>query len=163
MLFRSFDNAATSLPKPTGVADAVAGAIRRAGNPGRSGHALSLRSARDLFTARERLAELFDAPDSSRFIFTENATYALNQAIKGILRPGDHVVTTSMEHNSVMRPLRALEARGVGVTVVPGTSAGTIDLLALREACAAPTRLLDRKSTRLNSSHMSESRMPSSA
>jgi cysteine desulfurase family protein len=80
--------------------------------------------------------------DPSSLVWTANATHALNQALHGLLRPGDHVVTTSLEHNSVMRPLRALEARGVGVTVVPGTSAGTIDLLALREACAAPTRLL---------------------
>jgi Selenocysteine lyase len=93
------------------VAKAVGEAILRAGNPGRSGHALSIRSARDLFAARERLAELFGCADSSRFVFTENATVALNQAIKGVLRPGDHVVTTSVEHNSVMRPLRRMEER----------------------------------------------------
>ncbi|HEY5996312.1 MAG TPA: aminotransferase class V-fold PLP-dependent enzyme, partial [Candidatus Deferrimicrobiaceae bacterium] len=99
---RSFiylDNAATSLPKPRGVAEAVAEAIGRAGNPGRSGHLLSVGSARDLFTARERLAELFGFRDSSRFAFTENATGSLNRALKGLLRPGDHVVTTSVEHN----------------------------------------------------------------
>ncbi len=136
------DNAATSLPKPPGVAEAVAGAICRAGNPGRSGHALSIGSARDLFTARERLAELFGFRDSSRFVFTENATGALNQAIKGLLRSGDHVVTTSVEHNSVMRPLRRLESAGVSVTVVPADATGTVDAAGMIAAIRPETRLL---------------------
>lgn len=121
---------------------AVASALRRAGNPGRSGHVLSIRSARDLFDARERLAALFDARDSSRFVFTENATAALNQAIKGLLRPGDHVVTTSVEHNSVMRPLRALEKDGVQLEVVCCRPDGTIDLDLLRSAIVPGTRLV---------------------
>ncbi len=144
-VFRSLvylDNAATSLPKPGGVAAAVAGAIRRAGNPGRSGHALSIRSARDLFVARERLAELFAVKDSSRFIFTENATYALNQAIKGVLRPGDHVVTTSMEHNSMMRPLRRMEKAGVSVTVVPADRTGAVSAKSVAGAISGKTRLV---------------------
>jgi len=124
------------------VADAVAAAIRRAGNPGRSGHILSVRSARDLFSARERLAELFGAGDSSRFVFCENATAALNQAIKGTLRPGDHVVTTSVEHNSVMRPLRRLEEGGVRVTVVPAGADGVVDSLAVEAAFRKTTRLV---------------------
>jgi cysteine desulfurase family protein len=136
------DNAATSLPKPRGVAEAVAEAIGRAGNPGRSGHALSIGSARDLFTARERLAELFGFRDSSRFVFTGNATGALNQAIKGLLRPGDHVVTTSVEHNSVMRPLRRLEALGVSLTVVPADPTGTVDAADVSAAIRKETRLV---------------------
>jgi len=136
------DNAATSLPKPPGVAEAVAAAIRRAGNPGRSGHILSVRSARDLFTARERLAELFGAGDSSRFVFTENATAALNQAIKGTLRPGDHVVTTSVEHNSVMRPLRRMEESGVRVTVVRAGADGVVDARAVVAAFRRETRMV---------------------
>jgi cysteine desulfurase family protein len=142
---RSFiylDNAATSLPKPRGVAEAVAEAIGRAGNPGRSGHLLSIGSARDLFTARERLAELFGFRDSSRFAFTENATGSLNRALKGLLRPGDHVVTTSVEHNSVMRPLRRLEADGVSVTVVPADAFGTVDADAVVGAIRKDTRLV---------------------
>ncbi|NJD61107.1 MAG: aminotransferase class V-fold PLP-dependent enzyme [Deltaproteobacteria bacterium] len=136
------DNAATSLPKPQGVAEAVASAIRRAGNPGRSGHALSLRSARDLFSAREKLAELFGAKDSSRFVFTGNATAALNQAIKGLLSAGDHVVTTSVEHNSVMRPLRRMiETAGVTVTVVPAGPDGVVDAGAVAAAIRRKTRL----------------------
>ncbi|MGE5189506.1 MAG: aminotransferase class V-fold PLP-dependent enzyme [Gemmatimonadota bacterium] len=136
------DNAATSLPKPPRMAEAVASAIRRAGNPGRSGHVLSIRSARDLFDARERLAALFDARDSSRFVFAENATTALNQAIKGILRPGDHAVTTSVEHNSVMRPLRRMEGEGVAVTVVPADREGVVDAGAVAAAIRPSTRLV---------------------
>ncbi len=141
--FIYLDNAATSLPKAPGVPEAVADALRRAGNPGRSGHALSLRSARDLFTARERLAALFNAPDPSRFVFTENATAALNQAIKGLLRKGDHVVTTSVEHNSVMRPLRRLaDAAGVRVTVVPADRNGAVRAADVRAAVSPRTRLV---------------------
>ena len=124
------------------MAEAVAAAIRRAGNPGRSGHALSIRSARDLFTARERLAQIFGAGDSSRFIFTGNATAALNQAIKGILRPGDHVVTTSVEHNSVMRPLRRMQEAGVRVTVVPAGADGVADARDIVAAFRKATRMV---------------------
>ena len=124
------------------MAEAVAAAIRRAGNPGRSGHVLSIRSARDVFAARERLAELFGARDSSRFVFTENATTALNQAIKGILRAGDHVVTTSVEHNSVMRPLHRMEGAGVSVTMVPAGRDGAVDAQAVTAAIRQTTRLV---------------------
>ena len=140
--FLYLDNAATSLPKPKGVAEAVAEAIGRAGNPGRSGHLLSIRSARDLFEARERLAALMGFRDSSRFVFTENATGALNRAIKGILRPGDHVVTSSVEHNSVMRPLRRLQEAGVTVTVVPADPSGAVDAPAFARAIRKGTRLV---------------------
>lgn len=136
------DNAATSLPKPPGVAEAVAAAIRRAGNPGRSGHALSIGSARDLFRTRERLAELFEAGDSSRFVFTPNATAALNLAIKGLLRPGDHVVTTSVEHNSVTRPLRRMQESGVSVTAVPADRTGRVSAKAVAAALTGRTRLV---------------------
>ncbi|MBI5576576.1 MAG: aminotransferase class V-fold PLP-dependent enzyme [Deltaproteobacteria bacterium] len=140
--FLYLDNAATSLPKPRGVADAVRNAILRAGNPGRSAHALSIRSARDLFEARERVARFFGATDSSRFVFTENATTALNIAIKGILRPGDHAVTTSVEHNSVMRPLRRMEDGGVSVTVVQAGRDGSVDAKAVLSAVRRNTRLI---------------------
>ncbi len=140
--FIYLDNAATSLPKPPGVADAVRAALLRAGNPGRSAHFLSIRSARDLFAARERLSELFGAADSSRFVFTENATTALNLAIKGILRPGDHAVTTSLEHNSVMRPLRRMEDGGVSVTVVPAGPNGSVNAKSVLSAVRRNTRLI---------------------
>ena len=140
--FVYLDNAATSLPKPRGVAEAVASAILRAGNPGRSGHILSLRSARDLFAARERLAEIFGVGDSSRFVFAGNATVALNQAIKGILRPGDHVVTSSVEHNSVMRPLRGMEKAGISISVVKAGRDGVVDAKAVSAAMRKETRLV---------------------
>ncbi|MBF8258394.1 MAG: cysteine desulfurase family protein [Actinobacteria bacterium] len=140
--FVYLDNAATSLPKAVGVADAVRAALLRAGNPGRSAHVLSIRSARDLFAARERLAGFFGSADSSRFVFTENATTALNIAIKGILRPGDHVVTTSVEHNSVMRPLRRMEEGGCRITVVPAGRDGVVDAKAVLSAIRKDTRLV---------------------
>lgn len=120
----------------------MASALGRAGNPGRSAHVLSIRSARDLFDARERLGELFGVEDSSRFVFTGNATEALNMAIKGIVRPRDHVVTTSVEHNSVMRPLRRMEEAGTTVTVVPAGSDGAVDAEAVAAAVRKGTRLV---------------------
>lgn len=101
-----------------------------------------MRSARDLFAARERLAELFGCRDSSRFVFCPNATAALNQAIKGVLRPGDHVVTTSVEHNSVMRPLRRMEEAGVRITVVPAGADGVTDAGDVIAAFRKTTRLV---------------------
>lgn len=127
------DNAATSWPKPPGVAEAMAGALTRAGgNPGRAGHRLSLASGHIMYDVREALAEFFGAPDPLRVIFTQNATHALNLALHGLLRPGARVVCTSMEHNGVMRPLRALERAGVEVVVVPCGTDGLlpVDLLA---------------------------------
>src|SRR5512143_1319130 len=108
------DYAATSWPKPPEVIQAMSDYLEKAGgNPGRSGHRLSIAAGRIVYKTREAVAELFHVPDPMRIIFTHNVTYALNLAIRGILKPGDHVVTTSMEHNSVMRPLRALERDGV--------------------------------------------------
>ena len=138
-----FDNAATSWPKPPEVLAAIAECLAEAGgNPGRSGHRLSIAAARVVEETRELLAELFNAGDPSRIVFTHNATHALNVALYGLLRPGDHVVTTSVEHNSVMRPLRHLEARGVEVTVVPCRPDGTLPLDDVRRALRSGTRLL---------------------
>ncbi|MEN6622263.1 MAG: aminotransferase class V-fold PLP-dependent enzyme, partial [Smithella sp.] len=122
------DNAATSWPKPTTVIAAMQNFMQNiGGSPGRSGHRLSIEAARIVFEAREKLALLFNASDPLRIVLTKNATEALNIAIFGLLRPGDHVITSSMEHNSVMRPLRAMENRGVDLTVIHGTSEGIID------------------------------------
>src|SRR5919201_4897942 len=113
------DNAATSWPKPPAVRAALDEYFSDAGgNPGRSGHRMSIAAARLVESSREALAELFNAEDPSRIVFTQNATHAINIALYGLLRSGDHVVTTSMEHNSVMRPLRHLETSGIGLTVV---------------------------------------------
>jgi cysteine desulfurase family protein len=139
-----FDNAATSYPKPPSVVQACQDFFLKAGgNPGRSGHRLSLQSARIVFQAREALAAFFGAADSSRLIFTSNATEALNLAILGTLREGDHVVTSSMEHNAVMRPLRHLErARSVEITVVRSNPDGTLDPAAVAGALRDNTALI---------------------
>ena len=138
-----FDNAATSWPKPAEVCAAVSDSFGDAGgNPGRSGHRMSVAAARVVENAREALAELFHANDPSRIVFTQNATHALNLALYGLLRPGDHVVTSSVEHNSVMRPLRHLETLGIELTVVPCTQDGMLDPNSLRRALRPPTRLL---------------------
>ena len=138
-----FDNAATSWPKPAAVGAAVSDSFGEAGgNPGRSGHRMSVAAARSVERAREALAEMFNANDPSRVVFTQNATHALNLALYGLLHPGDHVVTTSVEHNSVMRPLRHLETLGVELTVVNCDQDGMLDLNRLRRAVRPGTRLL---------------------
>jgi cysteine desulfurase family protein len=112
------DNAATSFPKPAGVARAMNSFMDSVGaNPGRSGHRLSIEAARIVFDAREKAASLFGVSDPLRVVFCSNATEGLNIAIRGIVKPGAHVITTGMEHNSVMRPLRRLEAEGVELSV----------------------------------------------
>ena len=122
------DNAATSWPKPPEVAEAMVRFLGQVGaNPGRSGHRLSIEAGRIMYAAREAIATLVHAPDPLRVAFGPNVTEALNQALYGLLRPGDHVVTSSMEHNSMMRPLRALQRQGVEVTVVPCSPRGHLD------------------------------------
>ncbi len=138
-----FDNAATSWPKPPEVASAIIDHARDAGgNPGRAGHRMSIAAARLIEDTRDLLAALVNAPDSSQMVFTLNATHALNIALHGLLRPGDHVVTTSMEHNSVMRPLHDLAAGGVEVSVVACGVDGALDLDDVRRAMRPGTRLL---------------------
>ena len=128
------DNAATSWPKPPEVLKAMTDALEHAGgNPGRSGHRLSIEAARVIYNAREDIAVFFNAGGPMRVIFTSNATHSLNLAIRGLLEPGDHVVTGSMEHNSVMRPLRKLEGDGVELTVVPCAPDGSLDVEAVRK------------------------------
>ncbi|MCP4544098.1 MAG: aminotransferase class V-fold PLP-dependent enzyme [Chloroflexi bacterium] len=123
-----FDNAATFWPKPPGVAEAMVRFLDDVGaNPGRAAHRRAVESGRVVYNAREAVTELFNAPDPLRVVFGPNVTEALNLALCGLLRPGDHVVTSSMEHNSVMRPLRALERQGVGVTVVQCSPEGFLD------------------------------------
>jgi cysteine desulfurase/selenocysteine lyase len=130
-----FDNAATSWPKPPGVAEAMTHFLNQVGaNPGRAGHRLAVESGRIVYDAREAVAELFNAPDPLRVVFGPNVTEALNLALCGYLRPGDHVVTSSMEHNSVMRPLRALEQQGVELTVVQCSPEGFLDPVGVEEA-----------------------------
>ncbi|MGI6367627.1 MAG: aminotransferase class V-fold PLP-dependent enzyme [Anaerolineae bacterium] len=137
------DNAATSWPKPPMVGEAMVSMLEQAGgNPGRSGHRLSIAAGRIVDDARDRLAALLNAPDPLRVILTPNVTHALNAALLGLLTPGDRVVTTGMEHNSVMRPLRGLQASGVLVDVVPCDPQGRLDLDALRVALVPGAKLV---------------------
>lgn len=124
------DNAATSFPKPKETVDFLnAFVLNIGGNPGRSGHALSLDAARSIFEAREKLAALFCVMDSERIIFTQNGTESLNLAILGLLKDNDHVITTSLEHNSVMRPLTFLgKEKGVDISVVQCAPDGKLDV-----------------------------------
>jgi cysteine desulfurase family protein len=137
------DYAATSWPKPKEVMRAMSDFMEfSGGNPGRSGHRLSISAARIVFNAREAVANLFHVDDPLRVIFTANVTHALNLALFGLLKPGDHVVTSSIEHNSVMRPLRALEKEGVKLTVVQCKTDGCLDLDLWRAAVTPGTRLV---------------------
>ena len=137
------DNAATSYPKPESVYQAVMHTMREVGaSPGRGGHRRSLEAGRIMFQAREAAAALFSAPDSSRIILTHSATESLNMALRGTLAPGDHVITSSMEHNSLMRPLRMLEKQGVDLTVVQAGTDGTIDPEDVRRALTPCTRMI---------------------
>ena len=117
------DHAATSYPKPQSVSRAMEDALRtKGGNPGRSGHTLSLRAARAVYECREKVYSLFHFDKPENVIFTQNTTYALNMAIKGVVRSGDHVVTSNLEHNSVLRPLYTLSrTRGVTYSLFDAT------------------------------------------
>ena len=137
------DNAATSFPKPESVYQAVMHAMREVGaSPGRGGHKRSLEAGRIMFQAREAVAALFCAPDSERVIFTHSATEALNMALRGTLVPGDHVITSSMEHNSLARPLHLLQSQGVALTVVQAASDGRIDPADVKRAVTPQTRMI---------------------
>jgi len=137
------DNAATSWPKPKAVPEAVAASITDAGaNPGRAGHRLANDAAHIVYDARVAVAELLGATDPMRVSLGPNVTWALNLVLRGLLHPGDHVITTSMEHNAVMRPLRALEAQGVAVTVVPCAPDGTLDPQRIAKAIRSDTALV---------------------
>jgi cysteine desulfurase family protein len=138
------DNAATSFPKPEAVYQALDRFARHAlANPGRAGHKMALAAERALDDARHLLNELFHGQGPERFVFTLNATDALNMAFKGLLADGDHVITTHLEHNSVSRPLRALELAGrITLTRVRADRGGTVDPDDVRRAFTPHTRLV---------------------
>jgi cysteine desulfurase / selenocysteine lyase len=137
------DNAATSFPKPDVVYDAVLHAMRSVGaSPGRGGYRQSLEAGRILFQAREAAAGFFSIADSSRVIFTHNATGALNLALQGTLTAGDHVITTSMEHNSLLRPLYALQSKGVELSIVPAGFDGVVSAGDIQREVQANTRMI---------------------
>lgn len=137
------DNAATTFPKPESVYTAVEKCMREyAANPGRSGHKLALEAARVIFDTRELIADFFRISDPAQVVYTSNCTEALNLAIKGILQPGDHVVTSSMEHNSVLRPLHALHKNGVSNTVLQCDGKGMLDPQSVKDAIQPNTRMV---------------------
>ena len=137
------DNSATSYPKPLAVREAAASAVRNFSNPGRSGHKLSIAASEEIFSARKTAAQLFDVPESENVVFTLNCTAAINTVIKGVLKSGDHVVVSELEHNSVMRPLEAMKSRGVtwsAARVFPCDDEKT--LAAFRDAINARTKMI---------------------
>jgi cysteine desulfurase family protein len=137
------DNAATSWPKPPGVVRAVSAAlIRCAGNPGRTSHHAAMDGAALIQECREHLAQLFGIANPLRVCFTSNATDALNLAIKGMLSPGDHAICSSMEHNSVWRPLTALAERGVEFSVAEADHSGVVDVASVERLLRPNTRLI---------------------
>lgn len=121
-----FDNAATTLHKPQEVIDAVIKAMTSMGNAGRGNTSASMEASHIIFDTRENLAKLFNIKDSSRIAFTCNSTEALNIAIKGSLTTGDHVITTMLEHNSVLRPLYEMENKGVELSIIQADKLGNI-------------------------------------
>jgi cysteine desulfurase family protein len=137
------DNAATSYPKPEAVYSAVNETLRHyGGNPGRGGHSLTLAAQRIVAEARLLCAELFHAKSPDCVVFTANATAAINMALKGILKPGDHLLTGSLEHNAVTRPLYRLEQSGVAVTKVPSDIQRGISVETLQQAALSQTKLV---------------------
>lgn len=125
------DSSATSFLKPPQVAEAVFRSFNTIGNAGRGAHAPTLNASRLIYDTREKLAALFGTPDPSRIAFTCNATEALNITIHGAIHPGEHVITTACEHNSVLRPLYLKEKEGTELTIIPADKKGRIryDLL----------------------------------
>ena len=136
------DNAATTMRKPDEVIQAVMNAMNSMGNAGRGAHAASLDASRVIFNARDALARFFHAENPKQIVFTNNSTESLNVAIKGILEPGDHVVTTMLEHNSVLRPLYEMEEKGVSLTFVKSDTTGRISYEEMEAAVQENTKAI---------------------
>ena len=136
------DNAATSYHKPKAVAEAVFEALQGTGNSGRGINEASLTAGRIMLQTRIELAQLFQVEDPTRVVFTSNATESLNLAIRGLLQPGDHCITTAMEHNSVLRPLYHMGELGVELTLLPLNEKGCIDLSMLEAAIKENTKAI---------------------
>ena len=137
------DNAATTWPKPQQVVEAIQEVlVHTGGSAGRGGHGSAMQMARLVHQTRQDLCVLFSTDDPKRVIFTQNATQALNQAIFGLLQPGDHVITSSIEHNAVARPLWAMKQRGVEVSEVPGIPGKEFDLEAYDKVFQTNTKLV---------------------
>ncbi|MGC8810690.1 MAG: aminotransferase class V-fold PLP-dependent enzyme [bacterium] len=137
------DHAATSFPKPPSVYQAVMHVLRQVGgSPGRSDHRAAREANQIVQETREKIARLFAIPQAEQIIFTHNATAAINMGLKGLLNPKDHVLTSSMEHNSVVRPLRSLEEMGVKISIIPCSKEGYLDHLAFKKGLQRQTKLI---------------------
>lgn len=136
------DNAATTMHKPQEVIDAVVSAMSSMGNAGRGVNEASLSASRLIYDTRDKLCRLFGGEDPRQIVFTANSTESLNIAIKGILNPGDHVIATMLEHNSVLRPLYEMEKQGVRLTIVKSDPTGRFDLKDIEDAIAPDTKMI---------------------
>lgn len=136
------DNAATTMHKPKEVIDAVMAAMGSMGNAGRGANEASLSASRIIYDTREKLCHLFGGKSPKQIVFTPNSTESLNIAIKGLLEPGDHVVTTMLEHNSVLRPLYEMQEKGVKLTIVKSNEMGTLDLKDMETAVTPDTKMV---------------------
>jgi len=139
-----FDNTATSFPKPDSVAEALTNYVVNIGaNPGRSGHSLAIEAGEIIFSARRELASMFGIKNPMKVVFGFNATDALNTAIKGFLRKGDHIITTAMEHNSTIRPLKQLEAEGmITLSIAEANKQGKITAKTVEKLITKNTTLI---------------------
>lgn len=136
------DNAATTMRKPKEVAEAVLNAMNSMGNAGRGANEASLSAARVIYETRELLADFFGAENPKRIVFTNNSTESLNVAIKGILNPKDHVITTMLEHNSVLRPLYEMEEKGIELSIIKSDKKGKISYQEMEEAIRSNTKAI---------------------
>ena len=136
------DNAATTMRKPQEVIDAVMLAMGSMGNAGRGVNDASLSASRLIYDTRERLCRMFGGTDPRQVVFTCNSTESLNIAIRGLLNPGDHVITTMLEHNSVLRPLYDLEAKGTGLTIIESGRSGNFDIEDMKRAVRPETKMI---------------------
>ncbi len=136
------DNAATTMRKPQEVIDAVMLAMGSMGNAGRGVNDASLSASRLIYDTRERLCRMFGGTDPRQVVFTCNSTESLNIAIRGLLNPGDHVITTMLEHNSVLRPLYDLEAKGTSPTIIESDRSGNFDIEDMKRAVRPETKMI---------------------
>lgn len=136
------DNAATTMHKPKEVIDAVICAMSSMGNAGRGANEASLSASRIIYDTREKLCRFFHGENPRQIVFTNNSTESLNIAIKGLLNPGDHVITTMLEHNSVLRPLYEMKEKGVGLTIIESDKNGRFRLEDMEAAIRPNTKMI---------------------
>lgn len=136
------DNAATTMRKPETVIQAAVSALGSMGNAGRGAHGASLSASRTIYETRELLCKFFGGTNPRQVVFTSNSTESLNIALKGLIEPGDHVVTTMLEHNSVLRPLYELNEKGVELSIVKCDKRGVLDISDIEDAIGPKTKAI---------------------